>query len=207
MSTRLLCTLVLIAAGACTKKQPEPRPTPIDIAIQMADQAEARAQAQGGQLASFTVTFVEPSEDDMVGLIVAAGGWARRTVARSLGVLQRPDEQPLWRRAAAEAAQRYALRPISQSDYTVVCGETSQPRQGVRGTPTCSMKYVDAVLQFNSVRMSRDSGYVTVGVTRVPSGSNRAETVYNCVILAKKEGKWDARRSERVVDIHLCPRR
>lgn len=206
MGIRLIAVLVVIAAG-CSKKQPEPKPTPIDIAMQMADQAEAQAQAQGGQLARFTVTFVEPSEDDLVGLIVAAGGWARRSVARSLGVLQRPDEEPIWRRAAAEASQRYALRPISQSDYSVVCGETNQPRQGVRGTPTCSMKYVDAVLQFNSVRMSRDSGYVTVGVTRVPSGSNRAETVYNCVILAKKAGAWDARRSERVVDIHLCPRR
>jgi hypothetical protein len=154
-----------------------------------------------------TLTFVEPSEDDYVGLIVAAAGWARKSV-RSLGILQQTTGHPLWAKASMAATQKYALRPIQMSDYSVVCGQPDRKQTSIANVKeVCTMKYVDAVMQFNAIRLTRDSGYVALGITRVPSGANRAETTYQCVSIAKKGKEWEARRAERVVDWQLCPRR
>jgi hypothetical protein len=205
---RVAAALALVAGAGCAKKQPQAKPTPVTQAVQQADRLSAQVEAEtGGRVASMTIRFIEPTEDDYVGLIVAAAGWARRTVARSIGVLQQTTDSPMWEHASRAATQRYALRPISLDDYQVVCGGNQPQQTSVsRSSPVCTMKYVDAVLQFTSVRLSSDSGYVGVGVTRVPSGATRSEVTWSCITLARKGAEWDARRSERMEDAHRCPR-
>jgi hypothetical protein len=201
--------LALLAVVACAKKEePKALPEPVAQAVQQAERMSAQIEAETGTpVGSMTLTFVEPSEDDYVGLIVAAAGWARKSV-RSLGILQQTTGHPLWAKASMAATQKYALRPIQMSDYSVVCGQPDRKQTSIANVKeVCTMKYVDAVMQFNAIRLTRDSGYVALGITRVPSGANRAETTYQCVSIAKKGKEWEARRAERVVDWQLCPRR
>ena len=196
---------VAAVVSACAKKEPEPKPTPVEQVAQQAQrQAEQIEAATGRPVTSLTIRFVEPTEEDIVAMMVAAAGWARKSVSRSIGILQPTAANPIWLRAAEATTQRYALRPIQQSDFGVVCG--SSPATSGRSTQGCTMKYVDAVLTFNSFRLTRDSGYVTVGVTRVPSGSNRSETTYRCVTVMRKPGDWEAKHSEQVADYQRCPR-
>lgn len=196
----------LVATTACSKKEPETKPTPVEVAQQLAAQAEARANAEGAQLGSFTITFVEPTEADYINLILGAAGWARKSI-RSLGVLQQSTGHPLWQRASEAATQKYALRPIQLSDYQTVCGQPDRGQTSIsQQKVVCTMKYVEAVMQFNSVRMTRDSGYVALSITRVPAGGTRAETSYQCVALVRKGAEWEARRADRVVDWQRCPR-
>jgi hypothetical protein len=209
MRKHLVATLTLLVAGACSRKQPEPQPTPVDVAMQIAQQAQAHMDSiqPGATMGRVTINFVEPTESDYVGLFVAAAGWAKRSVARTVGVLQQSDAPPYFQQASKAAAQKYALRPIELTDYQVVCGQPERQQTSITGQKSvCTMKYVDAVLHFNSIRMRRDSGFVTVGVTKVPTGQSKPETVYNCVTLVRKGAGWDAKRSERVVDYHRCPK-
>jgi hypothetical protein len=202
-----MITVLLVTIVGCAKKSPPP-PTPVEIAIQIAAQAQAHMDSvhPGAVLASGTIYFVEPSENDYVNLIVAAAGWARKSV-RSLGVLQQTNGHPLWQHASEAATQRYALRPISLSDYQTVCGVPERQQTTITGTNTvCTMKYVDVVMQFNGVRMTRDTGYVALGLTRVPTGATRSETTYQCVTLARKGAEWNARHAEAVVEPRRCPR-
>lgn len=202
------CVIAVAAllAAACSRKEPEAKPTPVEVAQQLAQQAEARANAEGAQLGSFTITFVEPTEADYVNLIVGAAGWARKSI-RSLGVLQQSTGNPLWQRASEAATQKYALRPIQLSDYQTVCGQPDRGQTSIsQQKAVCTMKYVDAVMAFNSVRMTRDSGYVALSITRVPTGATRAETSYQCVALVRKGAEWEARRADRIIDWHRCPR-
>jgi hypothetical protein len=208
MKCRLITALPLILAGACAKKAPEVKATPIDIAMQIAQQAEAHIDSiqPGAIIMRGTIVFVEPSETDYVNLIVAAAGWARKSY-RSLGVLQQTSGHPLWQHASAAATQKYALRPIQLSDFQTVCGQPERQQTSItQQKQICTMKYVDVVMQFNGVRMTRDSGYVALSLTRVPTGGNRAETTYQCVTLARKGREWDARHSARIVDHTRCPR-
>ena len=202
-----------LAAGlaACSSQQPKAKaePTPVEIATQITAQAEEHAKSMGGTVGSVTIEFVEPPDDVWVDMAVVAAGWAKSYLApRTVGIYQAESAEPRFRRAVEAVTNRFALRPIAQSDFSVVCSGNTRSRNSMT-TPTaqCSMKYVDAVVGFNSIRIGRDTGYVGVGITRVPNGATRAEQVYYCITLGKKAGEWAFKRSERVIDPQRCFRR
>src|SRR4051812_11851771 len=68
-----------------------------------------------------SVTYVAPSEESYVQMIVAATGWAKGSVAKSLGVLTPADAPANLQRAIEAAVQRHGLKRIALDDYTVVC--------------------------------------------------------------------------------------
>jgi hypothetical protein len=208
--TKRCLTIGLIAAtlGGCAQKKPEPTPTPVETVAATAEQTRAAIEAQTGTpVNSMTITFVDPPDDVFVGLIVAAAGWARGGItARSIGILQAEGAEPRFRRAVEAVNQRYALRPIAPSDFTVVCGNSQTSNTSRGATSRCSMKYVDAVLAFNAVRVRGDAGYVGLDVTRVPAGADRVERTFYCITMAKTAGEWKAKKSERVVDPQRCIR-
>lgn len=154
---------------------------------------------------SATAIFVEPTDDVYLDLIVGAVGWAKGSISTSLGVLQPEDAGPALRRAIEAATKRYSLKPIAMADYTLVC----RTRQATRSTPasrTCSMNKAEAILQFSSVKVAGDSGFVGTGVTRVPKGTARTEIVHYCIVLSRNNGQWEVRRSETMIDPDRCPR-
>lgn len=163
------------------------------------------ALVQAQQPDTARIQFVDPPDDMYVDLIVTATGWAKGSIARSLGVLQSADATDLLRRAITEATQRHALRPIELKDYVAVC----RTRQASRSAPserTCSMKGAEAVMQFISAKVAGDSGFVGISVTRVPKNSTRPESFHYCIALARKDGKWEAHQNETKIDAERCPR-
>ena len=202
-----LAVLTLLVIG-CSKQEPEPTPTPAGEAVEITEELRAQIEAQTGiPVTSMSVRFEDPPEDVFVNMVVAAGGWAKGT-ARLIGVYQSPSASPRFRRAVEAVTNRYAFRPIGPSDFAVVCGGNAPSRTSITArTPKCSMKYVDAVLAFNSVMMGRDTGFVGLNITRVPTGTTKAERVYYCISLLRKgEDAWEAKRSERIVNAARCPR-
>lgn len=193
MNARSLAVSAVFLVVACTKKQPGPVLTPM--------QQEALDQAIWEQLE-------DPPDDIFVGMAVAATGWTKGSIgAGTVGIFQPDGADPRMRRAIEAATTRYALRPIGPSDYAVVCGGNAPARTSITSrSAKCSMKYVDAVIAFNTVMMGRDSGYVGLNVTRVPNGADRLERVNYCITLVRKVDQWEAKRGERALDRHRCPR-
>jgi hypothetical protein len=149
--------------------------------------------------------YVEPSDEVYVELIAGAVEWARSTVGKSLGVLAPGEASRGLSRAVEVATQTQGLRPIAIEDFTMVCFT----RQATRSTPssrTCSMKGAEAILQFSSVKVAGDSGYVGVGVTRVPKGTSRTEIVHHCLSFGRAGGRWENAGSEKMIDADHCPR-
>lgn len=193
MRFRLITMLGLAAATGCaSKNQPDAAPAPADA---------APANAAPAQIISLDVP-----EDIFVGMGVAAIGWAKGYLSpRSVGIYQAEDASPQFRRMVQAATTRYAVRPIQSSDFAVVCSGSDRSRSAITSPATrCTMKYVDAVVAFNSVRRGRDSGYVGMSITRVPPGANRSERIYYCITLARKDTAWAFKRNERVVDPQRC---
>lgn len=149
--------------------------------------------------------YVEPSDEVYVELIAGAVDWAKGAIAKSLGVLPPGDASPGLSRAIEAATKRQGLRPIAMEDFTMVC----LTRQATRSTPssrTCSMKGAEAILQFSSVKVAGDSGYVGIGVTRVPKGTSRTEIVHHCISFGRGSDGWEKGRGEVMIDADHCPR-
>jgi hypothetical protein len=69
------------------------------------------------------------------------------------------------------------------------------------------MYAVNSVLAFNYIKMTRDSGFVGGSVTRVPTGQQRPETNYYCIVLIHAgPDEWKGVRTERIPDLRQCPR-
>jgi hypothetical protein len=152
-----------------------------------------------------TVTYVEPPDDIYVDLILAATGWARKSIAKSVGVVQREDASGVWQRAIAAAAKEHDLKVIPLADYTMVCF-TRQATRATSMSRSCSMKGAEAVLQFTSVRVSGDSGFVGTSVTRVPRGGQKPESSRYCIALGRKGTAWETARGDTTFDRLRCPR-
>ena len=201
---------LLALAGACAKKtEPQPAPTPAQEANATAERVKAEIEAQTGRPVeniAVTINYVEPPEELFESMGVAGASWARRsTGARSMGIYQADGADPRFRKAVQRATSRYSFRPIRSTDFTVVCsGSDRAPTLKSSPTGVCSMKYVDAVLMFNSLRIRGDSGFVGLNVTRVPSGATRAEQTYYCVTILRIGMEWEAKRGERMVDWNRC---
>jgi hypothetical protein len=204
--THAIVALTLLSVTACAKQhpQPEPKPDPIAAAQPALQQSQPEAQAA---VDPALPEFLQPSDADYVGLVLAATGWARRTT-RSLGIYQMTDGHWLWKEATEVAARKYGLRPIQQNDFTVVCGASPRPATpATQAKQVCSMKYVDAVMYFTELRMTRDSGYVGLGITRVPEGATQPRATLQCVTMTRKDSTWEIRKTYTMQDIHQCPRR
>ena len=155
---------------------------------------------------SQSVTYVEPSEETYVQMVVATTGWARGKVAKSLGVLAPAEAPPPLQRAIDAAARQHGLKRIALEDYTTVC-VTHPATRSAPMSRTCSMKNADAVLQFAEVRVAGDSGSVVTSVTRVPKGAQKPETTRYCILLARKTSEWEAYRGDAVPENADCPRK
>ena len=152
-----------------------------------------------------SVTYVEPSEESYIQLVVAATGWAKSSVSKSLGVLTPADAPANLQHAIDAAARRHDLKRIALEDYTTVC-ITHPSTRSAPMSRTCSMKGADAVLQFAEVRVAGDSGSVVTSVTRVPKGGQKPETTRLCILLAKDNSDWKAYRGDAVSETDHCPK-
>lgn len=203
MNERCIAVSLLVLLAACAKKEPQTSPTPA------AQQARADMPTRTEVAPGVTrYEFADPPEDVFVDLMVAAAGWAKGTSGgRSTGVYQPEAADARFKRAVKAVTDRYALRPIFASDFRVVCTSGGNRTSITGQSGRCSMKYVDAVLAFNSIRQGRDSGYVGLSLTRVPTGQNRSERVFYCITLAKNGPQWEPKRNRRVDDPERCWRR
>jgi hypothetical protein len=176
----------------------------LSLAAVAAAPVAAQSVSTQGTAARKEIIYVEPTDDDYAGMILAATAWAKSTVSKSLGVLQREEAAPAWKRGVDAAAKAHGLKTIEMNDFTMVC----YTRQATRSTPAsrvCSMKGADAVLQFNTLRVSGDSGAMVTSVTRVPKNGSRTETTHYCVMFGRKQGAdWESVRSSLVPDPDRC---
>ena len=152
-----------------------------------------------------SVTYMEPSEETYVQMVVATTGWAKGKVARSLGVLAPADAPASLQRAIDAAAKQHGLKRIALEDYTTVC-VTHPATRSAPMSRTCAMKNADAVLQFAEVKIAGDSGSVVTSVTRVPKGEQKPETTRYCVLLARNTSDWEAYRGDAVSESDQCPK-
>lgn len=200
----LLVAVTVVAGAACASK-PKPQPEP------QVETATVDVTMPSGETRTVPVklVFVPVPDDVFVAVTVAAAGWAKGTIGgKQIGMYQPDGAAPLVRTAIEAVTARYAFRPITPADFGVVCRNSARTTTSItQQSATCSMKYVEAVLAINSLRMTRDSAYVGASIIRVPSGSNKAETNRFCVTLIRKDQKtWEAKRSEHVVNTGSCPR-
>jgi hypothetical protein len=193
-------TFVLALAGAaCGGTTPAPAATP-------APTASRDSTSPFPTLIAKQVLMPVP-EDIFVNLGVAAAGYAKGVIStRSIGVYQPTNADARFLRMIQAVTTKWSYRPITAQDFKVVCGKSDRGTQSINGR-SCSMYAVNAVLQINYIRMTRDSGFVGGSVTHVPTGATQSERNHYCIVLVRKgTDEWTGVHTERIPDVRQCPR-
>ena len=197
-----LAAVACLALVACGRKHAEPAPTP----------AGSPSPAIGTSARTYdqVMTEVDEGEESYLKLAVAAAGYMRHIVpGKVIGFLQPDLKSPAFKDMVEEVTKTYAWRPIRTSDFKVVCVQpTNNPNSGTvtMSKPTCSMYLVDVVAQFETTRMTLDSGWVGGSTTQVPRGGTAAEEKAFCITLARQGSGWKAVRSTEIENRRRCPR-
>lgn len=154
------------------------------------------------------VIFVPVPEDVFVNIGVAAAGYAKGVISsRSIGVFQPTNADNRFLTMVQAVTNKWSYRPITPQEFHTVCGSNSKGGSTSINGPSCSMFAVNAVLQINYIRMTRDSGFVGGSVTKVPSGQTRPETNHYCIVLVRAgKDEWKGVHAERIPDLRQCPR-
>jgi hypothetical protein len=207
MRAKAMCLLLAAAAGCGGKKsgatmEPTPAGAPAEAAATTTTSQRftgyAELDLEGGNPPS-TVP-----EDVFRSVALAATAWAKGgATSGSVGVFQPDGASDIYKVALEAVRSKYSWRPIYKQDFGMICSAGGN-RSMTNGT--CSMKFVNNVLQLQSMRLRPDSAFVGLAVSKVPSGSRTIETMIYCVSLEYQGTGWVAKRGERVVSTRLCPR-
>jgi hypothetical protein len=195
-----------LIAGACSHKQPEtelaPSPAPI-----VTDQA----LTDGGMGVTYKgLMDLSESDDRYVPMALAAAGYVRHIVpGKVIGFFQPDLASPEFREMVDQVTKTYSFPLIRSEDFGVVCKQPSAQQQSgtlAKAATNCSMGRADVVVQFNTVRVARDSGWVGGSTTQAPRNGNRSGQSAFCITLVRQQAKWLAIRSQPVDLGRRCPR-
>ena len=198
---RILVAIALVTA-ACAKRKPEaPTPSSTPPATQPGEFQTAATYEQ-------VMTDVAAGEAAYMKMSIAAAGWLRHIApGKSIGFFQPDLASPAFKDMVDQVTRTYAYRPIRSENFRMICTQVQAAGgQVTRVTPTCTMAMADAVMQFNSTKMSLDSGYVGGSVTLVPRGATAPEQKAFCITIARHGNDWIAVRSTSAETGRRCPR-
>jgi hypothetical protein len=200
--TAAVCLLATVAGCGGKKSdvgtQPAPAAAPAAASVSPRFGGYAELDLEGGNPPS------NVPEDVFKSIAVTAAGWAKgAATSGSVGVFQPDGPSEPFKRALEAISARYSWRPINKADFGMTC--TRGGNRSLSGS-TCNMKFVQNVLQLQSMRLRPDSAFVGLSVSKVPSGTTSIETTTYCVSLEYQGTGWVAKRGERVSSTRLCPR-
>jgi hypothetical protein len=196
--SRSIGTILLVGCiAACASRHPSTGSTPAaasDSAVvaAVAPPDSSRVLATYEQI----IRQVESGDESFMKMSVAAAGYLGHLVpGKAIGFYQPDLATPAFKDMVEEVTRRYAFRPVRSADFGYSCDRAG----------TCVMKMADAIAQFNTTRMSVDSGYVGGSITQIPRGGSGPEQKAFCITLARQRADWKAVRSAWVPSARQCP--
>jgi hypothetical protein len=186
--------LLIVSVAACRTPATETAPAPVPASGSMATPPESsQVVATYDQI----IKQVEAGDEAFLNMSLAAAGYLGHIVpGKSIGFYQPDLQSPGFKDMVEEVTRRYAFRPVRSADFRWACDQR---------TGNCTMAMADAIAQFNTTRMSLDSGYVGGSITQIPRGGNGPEVKPFCITIARKGNEWKAIRSVWVPTALQCP--
>jgi hypothetical protein len=110
---------------------------------------------------------------------------------KSVAMYQTNSKSPTFRGLVTTVIDEYGFKEVHPGEATVTCApRTRGARTVAASVSSCGFDVADVLVQFNSVQMTRDSGYVGGLLTEVPRGETRALTTAFCIVTARHGASW-----------------
>jgi hypothetical protein len=106
-----------------------------------------------------------------------------------VGVYQTNSKSTTLRGMVNTVIEEYGYTEVHPGETDFQCGKTSR-QTVVSSVANCKFDVADVLVQFNSVQMTRDSGYVGGLLTDVPRGEKRTRTTAFCFVAARHGADW-----------------
>lgn len=158
-------------AAACSSAKPAEAPRPATL---------ARANAQ---------------DSEYVTMGVAAASQMQPVVPdRVIGLYETASTSSLSYRLVRSVIDAYGFVAIHTRDAQMVCAPTPK-RLGkvtaIESSPSCAFDLAEVLVQFNSIQIVRDTGYVGGLMAEIPRGTSRVRTTAFCILAARSATGWD----------------
>jgi hypothetical protein len=126
---------------------------------------------------------------------VAAAAQVKTVVPNQvIGLYQASTPSSLSGRLVASVIGAYGFVSVRSRDAQMVC--TPIPKRGqltpIESSPNCGFDVAEVLVQFNSIQIVRDTGYVGGLMAEIPRGTSRVRTTAFCILAAHHESGWDA---------------
>jgi hypothetical protein len=111
---------------------------------------------------------------------------------KTVGMYQTNSKSPTFRGLVTTVINEYGYREVHPGEADVACAPRPPrgPRTVAASVPSCGINVADVLVQFNSVQMTSDSGYVGGLLTDVPRGGNKTRTTAFCIVTARHGTDW-----------------
>jgi hypothetical protein len=113
---------------------------------------------------------------------------------RVIGLYQASSPSSLSGRLVASVIGAYGFVAIRNRDAQMVCAPVPTGRGRltvVESSPNCGFDVAEVLVQFNSIQIVRDTGYVGGLMAEIPRGTSRVRTTAFCILAARHESGWD----------------
>jgi hypothetical protein len=134
---------------------------------------------------------VTDAEYDKMG-IAAASRIKFIAPGKTVAMYQTNSKSLTFRGLVAAVIDVYGFREIHPGEAEVACAPRAPrgPRTVAASVPSCGLNVADVLVQFNSVQITRDSGYIGGLLTDVPRGDNKTRTTAFCIVTARHGTDW-----------------
>jgi len=123
--------------------------------------------------------------------IAAAGQIKLMAPGKSVGMYRTEQQPPTLRALVDKVIAVYDFKEVHVGEATVGCARRERAAaRVVSAVPACGIDVADVLVQFNSVQIARDTGYVGGYVTEVLRGESRARTSAFCILTARHGADW-----------------
>jgi hypothetical protein len=158
-----------------------------------ASQKEPAAPAPIGGLpkAALADAPVPDAEYDKMG-IAAASRIKFIAPGKTVAMYQTNSKSLTFRGLVTAVLDKYGFREIHPGEAEVACAPRAPrgPRTNAASVPSCGLNVADVLVQFNSVQITRESGYIGGLLTEVPRGENKTRTTAFCIVTARHGTDW-----------------
>ena len=111
---------------------------------------------------------------------------------KTVAMYQTNSKSLTFRELVTTVIDEYGFREVHPGEAQVACAPRAPrgPRTVAASVPSCGLNVADVLVQFNSVQITRDSGYIGGLLTDVPRGENKTRTTAFCIVTARHGTDW-----------------
>jgi hypothetical protein len=176
------------------RREPVGRLAIVMIALAACGCASGTAGTGSAALASAGPPASNTNDSEYKSMAVAAAATISDLLpGRTIAMYQTKSKDPSMRAMVSAVIAEYGYKEINAGEAKIICAPKAKnaPKAGAAShNEDCRYDIAEVLLQFNSLEITRDSGYVGGLMTTVPKGETKGRTEAYCLVASRQRTNW-----------------